>query len=143
MVRVEESVDDHQRVYQYLCKGTANGEMPTVIMKNGIYFSDEFIMKYHGAYWAKNQELKNITRKRSRSIEPPMQDKILEECRSKGLRGHERLAICQLILREYKARSKPFNLFQVRSLCNIISLLLDDASERVLIELASDAARQI
>lgn len=120
---ITDTPEDVARFFRYLCKGDSEDQMPRILARHGLLFSDDKVIEEHLAYWAKNKEYK----KRKKDSDKP-HEVAWEKIKAAKIHGHERKAMAEILIKEYVAVDKPYNLHQLRSYVNLWSAKLDASS---------------
>lgn len=127
------AVRDLAKYQRYLCKGASSSLAPEVVGAYGINYSCvEWQDEQHAAYWQSNDEIMR-SRQRLTVIEA-----VAEACRADAISWNNREAIGEKYIRELVARSKPINIYSVRSSVNLVQVQLCPTDEAI-----QDLARQV
>lgn len=116
-------VKDLDKYMRYICKGDGPNLLPEVSWKLGPLWTDERFEELHTEYWEANARMK---KRRTESIT----DVVIDVCKEKNIAWDDRTAIAEEYIRETVARSKPINIYSVKSNVNLIQVKLcpnDDA----------------
>lgn len=112
-------VRDLDKYQRYIMKGESASVFPQVVMAVGMQYQDPtWQQSTHGAYWAESLALG-----RKRKLEPVM-DVVYAECTTGGVEWHQRDKISKIYIKELVARSKPINLFSIKSYINLLQCKL-------------------
>lgn len=113
---------DVEKYQRYICKGECPGSGADVLWSCGPQFSSENLYVFHEDYWASNNatKIRRVT---------GVLDYVLDECKEGGIAWDDRRTISEKYLRELVARSKPINLYSVRSAVNLIQVKLCPTDE--------------
>lgn len=123
-------VKDESKYLRYMCKGDADGQGCEVAWKHGLLYTDEKIEELHTEYWTENRAMKK------RRVAGGVLDAVIDQCKEGAVQWDERKAIGEMYIKELVARSKPINLFSVKSAVNLIQVKLcpDDSAIKELAE---------
>lgn len=122
---VEAKSNNESRLFRYLCKGEGSEyerKDVHVLVKQGIRFTQEWILERHREYWAEREVWK--------SLKPGEKSNILlhKECELQIRRAEipyeDRQKMCEEIIKVYHKRKRPFGLNAVGNHCNEIQLTL-------------------
>jgi len=129
---LKECDDNFEDYYLYMCKGDSQENLPVVLMKQGVDFSDDKIKEYHDRYWVNNNQIKISKRKRV-AFAGTVVEQLEQICKEKGVRSKEDIA--REYIRLYRDMRKPINCFQARAVVNTVTLLIkpDSNEEDILV----------
>lgn len=114
--------EDAQRGYfRYMCKGDSKDVDPKVVMYAGLIFNQETINTLHQEYYQHPSKLK-----RKRKEENTIEEELLEHCKKHQYRPHNKLAICQALLKIYRDRKKGWTDYEIERKMNCVLAQLDD-----------------
>lgn len=111
---VVKDVDKYER---YMAKGDSEGVAPEVCWRYGLRYSDEKLEELHEAYWTENRKLKK--RKTGSVI-----DNVIDICKAQNVNWERRDKIGEIYIKQLVERSRPINLFAVKSSVNLIQVKL-------------------
>lgn len=112
------TVKELEKYIRYLCKGDSEGVTPEVAWTSGLTWTDEKFEEEHEAYWSANKKMKKAKTSGS------MIDWVIDECKRLEVRWEQREVIAKIYIRELGARSRPVNMFSIRSGLNSIQIAL-------------------
>lgn len=118
---------DLEKYLRYMCKGDAPEQPPEIVWKAGLDWTDEKLEELNNEYWTENQRMK---KRRVGSV----QDHVIDEAKRTAVAWDDRRALTKMYIKELVARSKPINIFAVKSSIRVIQCLLcpdDEAIEEV------------
>lgn len=120
-------VKDVDKYLRYICKGDGPQLLPEVSWKLGPLWTDERIEELHTEYWEANAAMK---KRRTESVS----DVVIDRCKELGVAWDDRTAIAEEYIKELVERSKPVNIYSVRSNVNLIQIKLcpDESAIRML-----------
>lgn len=121
-------VEDVEKYERYMCKGESDGAGPEVVWRNSMRYTEEKCSELHEEYWAENRKLKK--RKAGSMI-----DWVVDEAKRNNIAWDQRSKIAEIYIRELGARSKPINLYSIRSNLNAVQFALcpDDSCLKQLV----------
>lgn len=122
-------VKDVDKYIRYMAKGEQEGLLPEVVWKHGLLWGDEKVEELHEEYWTTNKSLK-----KRRAV--GVMDWVVDECKRRDVKWDDRRTIGEIYLKELAERSKPINLFAVKSNINLVQVKLcpDDTAINQLAE---------
>lgn len=114
---------DVEKYQRYICKGEFAGSGVDCVWKCGLEYTDDKLWQLHQDYWALNRVVK-LRRENS------VLDYVIDRCKEEGVAWDDRRTISEMYIKELVARSKPINLFSVKSNVNLIQVQLcpDDSA---------------
>jgi len=98
-------VKDMEGYKRYMCKGESVEVMPEVVWEHGLDWGYE---ELHAGYWEANRQSKK--RKAGSVI-----DYVIDEAKRTAIAWDDRKELTRCYLKEVVARSKPINIFSVKS----------------------------
>lgn len=116
---------DADKYIRYMCKGEGEGQLPEVVWRNSLDFTDDSVSEWHDQYWAENRAL----RKRKAGS---MIDWVVDEAKRSSVSWSNRQALAKIYIKELGVRGKPINIHSVRANINAVQYALcpnDDALE--------------
>ena len=122
-------VKDLEKYCRYMAKGEQEGLLPQVAWKFGLMWTDEKIEELHEEYWTTNKSLK-----KRRTV--GVLDWVVDKCKEDAVQWDDRKAIGEIYIKELADRSKPINIYAVKSAVNLIQVKLcpDDTAIKQLSE---------
>ncbi|AXH75275.1 MAG: hypothetical protein [Cressdnaviricota sp.] len=117
-------VKDVDKYVRYICKGDFDGSGVDVVWKCGLEWTDERIYEAHVDYWSSNRSTK------LRRLNGVL-DYVTDECKAEGIAWDDRRTIAEKYIRELVARSKPINLYSVKSSVNLVQTKLCPTDEAI------------
>jgi len=118
-------IKDLEAYKRYMCKGDAIELQPEVVWEHGLDWGYEDL---HAQYWEANRQSKK--RKAGSVI-----DYVIDEAKRTALAWDDRKALTRCYIKEVVARSKPINIFSVKSGVLLIQAKLcpdDQALEEII-----------
>lgn len=116
-------VKDVDKYLRYICKGSSDNVLPEVCWKFGPLWTEEKFSELHDEYWTENARIK---KRRTEAVI----DVVIDKCKHEGIAWDERAAISEEYIKELVDRSKPINIYSVKSAVNLIQIKLcpDDSA---------------
>lgn len=124
---VKECDADYVKYQRYMCKGEAPEVPAEIAWSLGVEWTQEKFDALHEEYWAENHRMK---KRRVGSV----QDHVVDEAKRTAVAWDDRRALTKMYIKELVARSKPINIFAVKSSVRVIQCLLcpdDNALEEI------------
>lgn len=133
---LKECAPEYDDYLTYLCKGNSSTEMPEVVGKHGLEFTDEFITQRHAQYYVNREAIVGQRQKRKLITSATAVEKLEERCKEAGVVWNQKNEIAREYIRMCKSARKAINVFSARSIVNAVAVALcpDDRAE---IELAA------
>jgi len=120
---------------QYMCKGEAEGVQPEVYSKQGIEFTDEWVMERHSAYWDLNLQLKNKHKKAAKKMQPTIIEQVVSAAKKKNVKWQDERELGKIYLQVCRVSVKSVNPSLMKSVIDGVKLQLcpdDSAVEAIL-----------
>lgn len=108
-------VKDEAKYNRYICKGSGLGSPPTIVARNGLLYTEEWIEEQHAAYY---EHAPNPRAKRR------LMDAVADTCKEAAMDWHDRQGIARVYIKECIRRKTGINTFQAKSAVNLITCLL-------------------
>lgn len=108
-------VKDEAKYHRYICKGEGEGTPPTIVARNGMLYTEDWIEQQHAAYYV------NAPKKRPAGR---LLDTVFDTCKEAAYDWHDRQGIAREYIRECIRRKTGINTFQAKSAVNLITCLL-------------------
>lgn len=118
---------DVDKYHRYMCKGEAPEVPAEIAWTLGPQWTQDKFDELHEAYWAENQRIK---KRKVGSV----QDHVIDEAKRNCTAWDDRRALTKMYIKELVARSKPINVYAVKSAVRVIQCILcpnEDAIEEV------------
>lgn len=114
---------DVDKYVRYISKGENDGSGVDIVWRCGLEWTEDRIQEAHEEYWLSNrsQKLRRLN---------GVLDFVVDECKAANVAWDDRHTISEKYIRELVARSKPINLYSVKSSVNLVQVKLcptDDA----------------
>lgn len=110
---------------KYICKGDSKLEQPDIICRQGIDFTDAWIVQQHASYWVTNDDLmKNAKKRDNLKFRGTVVEQLEQACKEAKLDGHDRTAIAKLYVQKYVDARKPVNVFHAKGVVNTVCAIL-------------------
>lgn len=122
---LKECNDDTDAYGRYLCKGASRDDLPVVVCRQGIDYTDGWVQAMHDEYWVNNALLEKNKKRRAMN----MVEKLESICKEKRIRWSDRTAIAAEYVALQREARKPINSFAARATVNTVACLLDDSGE--------------
>lgn len=114
---------DVDKYLRYMSKGDGPDLLPEIVWKFGPMWTDEKVEELHQEYWAENAAMK---KRRTESVV----DVVIDRCKALRIAWDDRSYIAEEYIKELVERSKPINIYSVKSAVNLIQIKLcpDDSA---------------
>jgi len=93
---------DEDGMDRYICKGTSLQDMPIIVQKYGLRYTDEYILQAHRDYWEINKSLK----KKEKVDKLNMTEDAVKRCRSNKINWDNRDEITKIWVEILKENHK-------------------------------------
>jgi len=124
---------------RYICKGDGEGEYPDVVCRQGLEYTDEFIVELHEAYWCTNAVIKENSLKRDRlKLKGTVIEQIEKQAKELKYTGHQREEIAGLYVKMYVDARKPVNVYHAKGVINTVCAILSGAQFDILVNTCAE-----
>lgn len=133
---LKECAPEYDDYLTYICKGNSSTEMPEIVGKQGIEYTDEWVAARHALYYVNREAIVGQRQKRKKITSATAVEKLEERCKEAGIVWNQKNEIAREYIRMCKQGRKAINVFSARSIVNAVAVALcpDDRAE---IELAA------
>jgi len=134
---LKECAAEYDDYLTYLCKGNSSTELPEVVGKHGLDFTDEFVQERHALYYVNREAIIGQRHKRKKITTATAVEKLEERCKEAGIVWNQKNDIALEYIKMCKAGRKAINVFSARSIVNAVTVALcpDDTAARELAQL--------
>jgi len=135
--------EDYDGYLRYLCKGDSSSELPSVVGRRGLDYTDAWVKDQHAAYWCNNAAIVAARQKRKKISASTMVEKLEERCKEADIPWSRNRDIAKEYIRMCKEQKKAINIHAARAIVNAVQVLLcpdDSAAEDLAIAIAPDYA---
>jgi len=133
---LKECAPEYDDYLTYLCKGNSSSEMPEVVGKLGLDFTDEWVKDRHSQYYVNREAIIGQRQKRKKITTATAVEKLEERCKEAGIAWNQKNDIAREYIRMCKVGRKAINVFSARSIVNAVTVALCP-DERAEVELAA------
>lgn len=133
---LKECAPEYDDYLTYLCKGNSSTELPEVVGRQGLDFTDDWVKERHALYYVNREAIIGQRQKRKKITTATAVEKLEERCKEAGIAWNQKNDIAREYIRMCKCARKAINVFSARSIVNAVAVALcpDDRAE---IELAA------
>lgn len=126
---------DAEKYERYICKGESESELPVVVSRMGVAYTEAWVKERHSEYWQLQKDYK-ARHKRKGLHSSTIVEKVEEICKNKNIRWDKEFDIGAEYLRLVSEGKKGVNIHQLRSTVKGVQLQLcpDDAAIQRLLE---------
>lgn len=123
------TVRDVEKYERYVCKGESESELPQIVSRMGVEYTDDWVKERHGSYWQLQKDYK-ARHKRKGLHSSTIVEKVEEICKNKAIRWDKEFEIGAEYLKLVSEGKKGVNIHQLRATVKGVQLQLcpDDAA---------------
>lgn len=120
--------------WKYISKGASRDDLPDVIVRQGLRWTDEYIVELHAAYWMSNDELVRTGKKRdSLKLSGTVVEQVERLAKEAKVEGYDREAIARIYVKMYVEARKPVSIYHAKSVVNTVCAALSESSFDLLV----------
>lgn len=124
----EEDIRCPEALQRYCCKGEARGKHPDIVCAQIVNYNQEYVTRYHEAYWDLNDERKKSIKEKKVG----MYDALYEYVNGLG-RPATREDIARQYIRICKQIDKPIDVYRARPVINLVWAKVSPEAEETLL----------
>jgi len=134
---LKECAEQYDDYLTYLCKGNSSSEMPEVVGRHGLDFTEEWVKDRHALYYVNREAIIGQRHKRKKITTATAVEKLEERCKEANIVWNQKNDIALEYIKMCKAGRKAINVFSARSIVNAVTVALcpDDTAAKELAQL--------
>lgn len=131
---LKECAEDYAGYLRYLCKGESSGDLPDVVGRSGLDYTDDWVKGQHDEYWVNNATIVKARQKRKGMKGPTVVDQLEERVKERRVSWEKKQDIAREYIMMYKEAKKPISIHHARAVVNTVQVLLcpDDTAIKYL-----------
>lgn len=133
--------DDYSGYLRYMCKGESSGDLPDVVGRCGLEYTDEWVKTQHEEFWVNNVAITKARQKRKGMSGPTLLDQLEERVKERRVSWEKKTDLAREYIRMYKEMKKPINIHHARAVINTLQVVLcpdDSAIDALALQIAPD-----